>query len=337
MRCLVHHHGISDHTYNECEILSTIGTMGHHLTFSPQGPPRSTLSPLPDGWIQGMLGVGVIGAISFASTTILFLYMTYAMVDWHRRPRHAQRLDGRAASVQTTPDLSLGLDVKYLVASQGSSRPTSNTNIDQLFAEETAKTRSASPEDNKAGHVQVEVEPVTLPTSNPFLILIYNLLVADAISALEFMLNLVWVSSDGIFVPSSTCELQGLAAGVGAVAPSTFLAVIALHTYLVIVWGYKIRQNSLRWCIGFAWSFVILMPLLGLGISRNGEGNGGWYIRGDTWVSRITSSDRVPSAVLFLCPHWKLTVVILRHSALRMTSMKDSGYGPSLRLSRLAS
>ncbi|KXJ91957.1 hypothetical protein Micbo1qcDRAFT_162020 [Microdochium bolleyi] len=259
--------------------------MGQFLTFNAEGATGSTLTPLPHGWYQGMLGVGVVGAISFGTSIVLFLYMTYAMIGRYRCPRQAHRLEEQAATPQTTPDLSLGLDVKYLVTSQGSSRPNSKTNIDQLFSEEAIKTRSASPDNGKPDERPLEPEPDASPTSNPFLILIYNLLVADAISALEFMLNLVWISSDGIFVPSAACELQGLAAGAGVIAPSIFLTVIAMHTYLVTVRGYKIEQRGMRWCLGFAWGVTLLMPMLGLAISRNGEGKGGWYVRGDTWCS----------------------------------------------------
>ncbi|KAH7026533.1 uncharacterized protein B0I36DRAFT_330840 [Microdochium trichocladiopsis] len=114
------------------------------------------------------------------------------------------------------------------------------------------------------------------------------------------MLNLVWVSEDGVFAPSTACTLQAVAGSAGAFAPSMLLAVIALHTYLVIVWGYKIQKTALRCCLCIAWGLIIVIPLLGLAISRNGEDHGGWYVRGDTWCSANSLYERLRFWVEFM-------------------------------------
>jgi len=303
-----------------------------HLSFNNDGPLESTLSPLPYGWAPGLLGVGIAGALSFASTTILFLYMTYAWINWNRQPTKARRLGQEDDNQPKSPDLSLGLDVKYLVSSQGSSRAGSNTNVDKLFSAEVAKPRADSLEDTSTGQVVVHTDLAAAEPTNPFLVLIYNMLIADGISSLEFMLNLVWVSRDGIFVPSTACTLQAVAAGAGAFSPAVFLAIIALHTYLAVVWGVKIGQGLLRWYLFGAWGSIMLLPLLGLAISRNGEGNGGWYVRGDTWVSQS-----LPSGGLLMCfaVTGELTFVCL-NSVLPTVCMKDLGSGRSSCLSSSA-
>lgn len=300
-----------------------------HLSFKNDGPLESTVSPLPYGWAPGLLGVGIAGALSFASTTVLFLYMTYAWINWNRQPKKALRLGQEDNNQPKSPDLSLGLDVKYLVSSQGNSRAGSNTNVDKLFSAEAAKPRAGSLEDTSAEPVVGQADLAAAEPTNPFLVLIYNLLIADGISSLEFTLNLVWVSRDGIFVPSAACTLQAVAAGAGAFSPSVFLAIIALHTYLAVVWGVKIGQGLLRWCLVGAWGFIVLMPLLGLAISRNGEGNGGWFVRGDTWVSQPPLSRGL---LMCFAMRGELTLVCL-NSVPPTAHTKSFGSGRSLCLS----
>lgn len=248
----------------------------------------ATLYPLPDGWAHGMLAVGLVGACSFAASTTLFLYISYWLVDWHRQPRASRAIvDNDNNNNDTTPnvpDLSLGLDPKYLVAAQ-ETNPSSLSAIKRSTSHQSfSNTPPPSPRLGDSRKISAN-QPGAVHVSNPFLILIYNLLIADAISALEFTLCLAWVAGNGIFAPSPTCTLQGLIASVGVIAPAFFLTVIATQTYLAVVWGYKVEQRGLRWCLCGTWSLLILFPVLGIAITQNGKDYGGWYVRGDIWVS----------------------------------------------------
>jgi hypothetical protein len=75
--------------------------------------------------------------------------------------------------------------------------------------------------------------------TNQFLLLIYNLLLADIQQAVAFLLNLDALRHDAIRVGTKTCWAQGWFVSVGDLASSVFIAAIALHTFLGVVKEYR--------------------------------------------------------------------------------------------------
>ncbi|CAN8103264.1 unnamed protein product [Discula destructiva] len=122
-----------------------------------------------------------------------------------------------------------------------------------------------------------------MPPPNQFVILLYNLLLADMHQALAFFVNVVWVARDGVFVRTSACWIQGWFVSNGDLASSCFIATIALHTYLTLVREYKPPEWALNAWIVIMWVFVYGVTIAGITSTSNGKNHGGYYVRAAAW------------------------------------------------------
>ncbi|KAK3323656.1 G protein-coupled glucose receptor regulating Gpa2-domain-containing protein [Cercophora scortea] len=209
------------------------------------------LNPLPLAHRQGLTAVSTLAAISFVSTLTVFVFLTYKLIRWHiktRRDAGRESLDPGVAPV----DLSLGLAQRHF---------TRHSTID-------ARGRIAT---------RKPVYP------NQFLVLIYNLMLADLHQAAAFLLNAVWIRTDSIKVKTPTCFAQGWLISTGDLASSWFIAAIAIHTYLTVVRHYKPPQWALYSVIVFLWFLDYLFAALGPVTTYNGREWGGFYARADAW------------------------------------------------------
>ncbi|PMD36690.1 hypothetical protein L207DRAFT_532294 [Hyaloscypha variabilis F] len=113
---------------------------------------------------------------------------------------------------------------------------------------------------------------------NQFLILIYNLLLADIQQALAFLLNISALRNNGIFVGTSTCFAQGWFVSTGDLASSVFICAIAIHTWMGVVKEYRLPTPAFYCCIGALWTFVYLMAAIGPIIHGHD-----FYVRASAW------------------------------------------------------
>lgn len=115
--------------------------------------------------------------------------------------------------------------------------------------------------------------------TNQFLILIYNLLLADIQQAIAFLLNLDSLKYDAIRVGTTTCWAQGWFISTGDLASSIMITAIGVHTFLGVVKGYRpspvVFWSSLVSC----WVFVYLLGALGPLIHGKD-----FYVRAGAWV-----------------------------------------------------
>ncbi|OLN88280.1 hypothetical protein CCHL11_00263 [Colletotrichum chlorophyti] len=118
---------------------------------------------------------------------------------------------------------------------------------------------------------------------NQFLVLLLNVLLADTLQACAFFLNVVWLAENRITDDSPACWAQGWFLSTGDLASVTFIAAIAVHTYLTLVRGYKMSCKAFYATICLLWFFVIFMSVLGVMITRNGADVGGFYVRDIAW------------------------------------------------------
>jgi hypothetical protein len=119
-----------------------------------------------------------------------------------------------------------------------------------------------------------------------------------------FLLNLSWLTRDAVQVGTRTCFAQGWLISIGDLASSLFIGAIAVHTYLTVVWGYKPRQWVLYFAITGIWIFVHLVSAIGIIATKNGEGNGGYYVRAAAWVCEIPLSRRPTKSLAFADHLW---------------------------------
>ena len=215
-----------------------------------------SLSPLPTFLYRGLTGVTVIASISLFSTATLFLHLTYKLIRLEIKERRKVR---RAAAVPPV-DLSLGLSERHFAAM--GHRPT----------REPTPTRQP-----------IKAKP------NQFVILIYNLLLADMHQAMAFFLNAAWISKNEISVGTGPCWVQGWYVSTGDLASSCFIMAIAIHTYLTVIRQYKPPQWAINTAVVGIWIFVYVMSMLGIALTRNGKAAGGWFVRAAAWVSTTFS------------------------------------------------
>ncbi|KAH8794072.1 G protein-coupled glucose receptor regulating Gpa2-domain-containing protein [Hyaloscypha finlandica] len=113
---------------------------------------------------------------------------------------------------------------------------------------------------------------------NQFLLLIYNLLLADIQQALAFLLNLSALRNNGIFVGTPTCFAQGWFVSTGDLASGVFICAIACHTWMGVVKEYRLPTPAFYCCIGTLWFFVYIMAAVGPIIHGRD-----FYVRASAW------------------------------------------------------
>ncbi|KAK1998616.1 integral membrane protein [Colletotrichum falcatum] len=118
---------------------------------------------------------------------------------------------------------------------------------------------------------------------NQFLVLVLNVLLADAFQSFASLLSVIWLVKDGIFSNSPECWVQGWFVSTGNVASAAFVATVAVHTYLTLVRGIAISSMVFYSAIILMWLFAILISVLGVIITNNGARAGGYFVRDGAW------------------------------------------------------
>ncbi|KIW31510.1 uncharacterized protein PV07_03155 [Cladophialophora immunda] len=113
--------------------------------------------------------------------------------------------------------------------------------------------------------------------ANQFLLLIYNLVLADIQQAMAFALTSVYLSQDKIQVGTTTCWANGWFVSTGDLASGVFILAIALHTYYAVVKGRRVGNKLFYGGIICLWIFVYLMAIVGVGINPR------IYVRAGAW------------------------------------------------------
>lgn len=119
---------------------------------------------------------------------------------------------------------------------------------------------------------------IKLPT-NQFLLLVYNLVIADMQQSLAFVLNIHSLREDAIDVGHPTCWAQGWFISTGDLASSLFVLAIAVHTFLAVIKDYKLSQRNLWITIALIWTFNYTMTLAGI-LHHPTD----YYVRAGAWV-----------------------------------------------------
>ncbi|KIH92481.1 hypothetical protein SPBR_02494 [Sporothrix brasiliensis 5110] len=266
-------------------------------------PPETVdLRPLPPVLQQGLTALSVVGCISLFSSSALFCHLTFKIVRWKQKTAARSKAAAAAAAaaaagsipgsiyhepLSPTMDLALGLaerhfHVDFDTTSQNQiPQPLRKTTGIKLFKKWPLWAgRKQMPPSDDATAAQVVREKAEL---NQFLLLLYNLLLADMHQSLAFMLNAVWVKNDAFIIKSSTCWSQGFFVSNGDLSASLFIAAIAIHTYSVISRGYKPPQWVVNAACISIWVFTYGLALIGIAATRNGATSDGFYVRASAW------------------------------------------------------
>lgn len=114
--------------------------------------------------------------------------------------------------------------------------------------------------------------------ANQFIILIFNLIFADIQQSIAFVLNIKWLSNNSIEVGTPTCWAQAWFVGTGDLSSGLFTLAIAVHSFMDIVFDYRLGHRTFISVIGFLWAANYFLAILGPVI--NGSD---FYVRAGAW------------------------------------------------------
>lgn len=115
---------------------------------------------------------------------------------------------------------------------------------------------------------------------NQFVLLIYNLVLADMQQAVAFLLALAWLGGDSIDVESTTCFVEGWFVSVGDLASGVWITAISLHTFYAVVKGRRLPTSAFVGAVVGLWTFVYTMAVVGVALHPRD-----FYVRAGAWVS----------------------------------------------------
>lgn len=101
---------------------------------------------------------------------------------------------------------------------------------------------------------------------NQYIILIYNLVLADFQQSLAFLICLKWIIQDKIKAGTAACFLQGLWLQIGDPGSGLFVLAIAFHTFLLVVWGRKMPYKVFVAFVCSVWAFVVIIVVIPLAV-----------------------------------------------------------------------
>ncbi|KAJ5999936.1 hypothetical protein N7481_000345 [Penicillium waksmanii] len=99
---------------------------------------------------------------------------------------------------------------------------------------------------------------------NQYIILIYNLVLADFLQSIAYLICLKWIIDDKIQSGTAACFLQGLWLQMANPGSGLFVLGIAFHTFLLIVWGYKMTHKTFVTFVCGIWSMVLILMIIPL-------------------------------------------------------------------------
>ena len=114
---------------------------------------------------------------------------------------------------------------------------------------------------------------------NQYVILIYNLLLADLQQSVAFAISFNWLRIGKILAPTAPCFIQAWFLNLGDVASGFFVLAIAVHTWLGVVRGYKMTYGWFVVLILCIWLFALVLTVLGPAMHGNR-----FFARAGGWV-----------------------------------------------------
>ncbi|KAF9735542.1 hypothetical protein PMIN06_000529 [Paraphaeosphaeria minitans] len=114
--------------------------------------------------------------------------------------------------------------------------------------------------------------------TNQFVILIFNLLIADIQQSLAFLLNIEWLRVDSVVVGTPICYTQGWLISTGDLSSGVWCFSIGLHTFASVVFDYRLSKKAFFTCIFGLWAFIYGISLVGVGMYGKSL-----YVRSGVW------------------------------------------------------
>lgn len=113
---------------------------------------------------------------------------------------------------------------------------------------------------------------------NQFVVLIFNLLLADLQQSTAFVLNAQWVRLGAIIVDTNTCFAQGWFVSTGDLASGVFTFAMAMHCFADIVYDFRLTHTRFILAIIGLWTFIYSCAIIGLAMHPDD-----FYMRAGAW------------------------------------------------------
>jgi len=124
---------------------------------------------------------------------------------------------------------------------------------------------------------------------NQYVVLIYNLALADLMQALSFVISWHWLQRREVDSNSGWCFGQGFLVHIGDVSSAFFVLAIALHTWFRVVKNREIPYKIFIGVVAFIWCFAMLLTILAP-IMRGKH----VFVQSGAWVSSPIQSILIP-------------------------------------------
>ena len=115
--------------------------------------------------------------------------------------------------------------------------------------------------------------------TNQFVILIFNLVLADIQQSFAFLLNVEWLRIDKVDISSSTCWAQGWFVSTGDLASGVWCFAIGVHTLASVIFDYRLSQRWFFTTVVALWVFVYGISLIPVALHPQDL-----YVRAGVWV-----------------------------------------------------
>lgn len=97
---------------------------------------------------------------------------------------------------------------------------------------------------------------------NQSIVLIYQLILADFLQSLGFIISFHWAAQRSITGPDGACFTQGLLIQVGDVSSAFFVLAIALHTTYQVIFSRSLSHRAFLASVIGVWVFSLLLTSL---------------------------------------------------------------------------
>ncbi|KAK5136139.1 hypothetical protein LTR08_003976 [Meristemomyces frigidus] len=113
---------------------------------------------------------------------------------------------------------------------------------------------------------------------NQFIILIFNLVIADMQQSVAFLLNVLWLRKNAIQSNTPACWAQGWFVSIGDLSSGVFTLTIAVHAFMDIVWDRRLGHKAFLTVVLFLWTFVYMCAIIGVALHPDD-----YYVRAGAW------------------------------------------------------
>jgi hypothetical protein len=103
----------------------------------------------------------------------------------------------------------------------------------------------------------------TYPGYNQYLLLIFNLILADLQQSIAFLISFHWIAKNEILAPTAACFIQGWLVQVGDVSSGIWVLSIAIHTWFSVVKGRQVDHVCFCCFLVGIWVFVMVLAIIG--------------------------------------------------------------------------